>query len=529
MVKCPQNHTVRKQAAKNETKCDGCNAVLANGAEAYRCAKCDFDLCGACFTTKKSQKPAAKGASLVKQGLLKDKKVPSTAGSKSAGSSSAEPSEVFQAFAFSGFPATADAYEIFCLVKEYMHDYLGDFTVEVLGTTVHDGYAHVGVKYKASDAEALDRKVFEMRDYFIYEGSYLNTWVVQNADVFTQPQPPASEMAVDQPPVHDKSAHSFYGTPLGATQRSQGVHSGWTPQLEERHQTLTSFLTGVPGLEALSTLPQAPPLPGSEVVDPTLQALLDGQQALLRGVNELRSSVVTRDSLTQFYQLQRDEMQTFVAAETAPLHSGLARVAGDVELLSKDVVINSEKIGKLETTVRSLSVGAGGRPDRNDVNHCRIAFKGFTTESLDVRYDTVKQFVEKYCGKDAYLCIDTRMMGPYNDRKPTNESFVQFGSRDARDRVMKAIKETSFNTEKGNNIKVYKSKTEWVRGRDWAMGKSEELIKKKLDAAKLSATVKYEKGKEVRKITVNGEDAFVQLATDVHGNFVKNFADLRLP
>ena len=156
-------------------------------------------------------------------------------------------------------------------------------------------------------------------------------------------------------------------------------------------------------------------------------------------------------------------------------------------------------------------------------------FKGFTTESLDARFAIVKKFVEKVQGNDRVVGIDTRMSGPYTARKPTNETFAQFCSRDARDRVLQALKETSIKTANGNSIKVFRAKTEFIRSRDWAMGKSEELIKTKLEREKFSATVKYEKGKELRRITVDGEDAFVQRFTDAQGKFVSNFQDLQLP
>ena len=61
------------------------------------------------------------------------------------------------------------------------------------------------------------------------------------------------------------------------------------------------------------------------------------------------------------------------------------------------------------------------------------------------------------------------------------------------------------------------------------MGKNEELIKAKLQTAKLSSTVKFEKGKEFRKIIVDGVDAFVQRLADARGNFVGDFEDLQLP
>ena len=63
----------------------------------------------------------------------------------------------------------------------------------------------------------------------------------------------------------------------------------------------------------------------------------------------------------------------------------------------------------------------------------------------------------------------------------------------------------------------------------WAIGKGEELIKKKLGTAKISAMVKYETGKDYRKITVDNNDAFVQRFADSHGHFTGDFKDLSFP
>lgn len=120
------------------------------------------------------------------------------------------------------------------------------------------------------------------------------------------------------------------------------------------------------------------------------------------------------------------------------------------------------------------------------------------------------------------------MSGPYLARKPTNATFVQFCSRDARDHVFQGMKDSEIKTATGNPVKVSKSKQDFNRTRDWAMGNSEELIKAKLETAKISATVKSEKGKEVRRITVDGSDAFVQRFADVRGTFVGSFDDLEL-
>ena len=91
------------------------------------------------------------------------------------------------------------------------------------------------------------------------------------------------------------------------------------------------------------------------------------------------------------------------------------------------------------------------------------------------------------------------------------------------------MKDKSFTTPSGSTLNIYRAKTDFIRGRDWAMGKSEELIKKKLAAAKLRKPVKYVKHKDARKIMVDGVDAFVQRPVETHGSFVCDFQDLQLP
>ena len=39
-----------------------------------------------------------------------------------------------EVLAFSGFRVSADAFEIFSLIKQYVSDYLGEFALEVCGT-----------------------------------------------------------------------------------------------------------------------------------------------------------------------------------------------------------------------------------------------------------------------------------------------------------------------------------------------------------------------------------------------------------
>ena len=72
-------------------------------------------------------------------------------------------------------------------------------------------------------------------------------------------------------------------------------------------------------------------------------------------------------------------------------------------------------------------------------------------------------------------------------------------------------------------------KTASQRHRDFAIAKAEELVKAKMAKFGKHGDVKYVKSKDVRKITVDDVDAFVQMWSDDSGNFVGDFDDLRLP
>ena len=112
---------------------------------------------------------------------------------------------------------------------------------------------------------------------------------------------------------------------------------------------------------------------------------------------------------------------------------------------------------------------------------------------------------------------------------------MQFHCRAARDRALKAVRDgklaENLKSKKGDKSTVNRYRTDWQRGRDWAMRKSEELIRDKVETAKLTSQTKVEfvQTKDERKIIVNGQIAFLQKRADAHGAFVNEFVELKLP
>ncbi len=331
----------------------------------------------------------------------------------------------------------------------------------------------------------------------------------------------SSEMAVD---TKDIQQSSFYGTPLGRTQRAQGVQSGFTPKLREEHQTLEAFLGGNE-----KSLPEAPPMPHVETTDPTMKVLLDGQAALLRGVNELRSTVVTRDALAHFYELQSQEMQTYVSAETAPLHNAVGRLGHDTQQLSRDAVQQFDRIGRLESRFDALKVAG---PRKDDSSFRKLAFKGIPGNiSAIERIRTIEEWMATHF-KDIRVKVSNVHRGAYerNVLRPlTGVTLVEFNDSDIKRHVQQQIEADPARykcTIGGKQISIKQAKSESASQRDGALNRAADVVKTDHRAA----------GKEIKKIHVGDRgvkvgDVYVfkqDLGNDL-GRFVPPMSDLSLP
>ena len=101
-----------------------------------------------------------------------------------------------------------------------------------------------------------------------------------------------------------------------ASQRSQAVHSRMSTKLERDRETLDAFLADIEGV----SLPPIP-IPVPVVPDDSAsvsRALLEGQTALLQGVNELRANQRS-DIAKHISCIAYTFFQALVQADTAPL------------------------------------------------------------------------------------------------------------------------------------------------------------------------------------------------------------------
>ncbi len=301
------------------------------------------------------------------------------------------------------------------------------------------------------------------------------------------------------------------------TQRSLGAHSGLTPQVENTRQTVDDFLASA--APSLAALPDPPILPGGEV-DPTLKAILEG-------VNEIRANAVTKQTMQELYLLQRAEYQAFVQAETAPLHSAVGHIARDVVELQRGQVIDSDRLGKLESRVEAgHPSGASSEPgpELHDPARRRVAFTNFPSNTtIPERIEAMDAFMATHFSDLKPLLTN---LFPDKTGKPSRNGFVELVSPKQARFVTDATKSRGLVVAGYGAVEVKPALTDIDRNRIWALRTAEEIIRKSPKAHGKWVTVKKTDG---RGVYVDGAPVFIQpLRYARDGIFQGQFADLTL-
>ncbi len=423
-------------------------------------------------------------------------------------------------FAFTA-PHDVDQVEFVSVIKGFVDDLLGDFKLNVVGVCVSQGCCAVGVEYSVSEASALEGQIFYLRDQLVFNGEALSAGKVDHPEVFTK-----------SPVVH----HAPVAPPASPT--------------------VAEFLDEAPA--APSGFPVVPPVPGFvPVADKSKaganivinkvaadMAVDDDESDNVSEASEVTDEVTNKDIMREIKTMAkqrkhdnkkiRETTRVLIAEAVDPLWGEIRSQQSNLVDLGKASINHDDRIGRLESQFAKLDVAKTGKFNPNDVAHLRMSFSGFKGDDLDDRVATLKAFMEKhFADREAYACIDTRTTGAWNDQKVTGESFVQFFCRGARDRALKAVRDgklgENLRSNKGDKLTVNRYRTDWQRDRDWAMRKSEELIKAKVETAKLKVKIEYVQTKDERKITANGQIAFLQKRADAHGSFLNDFSELKLP
>ncbi len=479
-MKCLHGHALDRSELEVEAVCDVCEGKVKVGAVLHRCDECDYDVCDKCFKLKSKKAPTkvpeSSKKSLVKQGFLKKTK-PSASGS--SGSMAVDATQVF---AFYGFPKTSDPLVICDLIRERLHDYLPDFSLEVIGAVVFEDFAHVGVKYKVSETESLEAKLYELRERWQFQGEYLNTVTVENPEMFILPVPRAPTVPPGPSPLHASP---------------------------NRRVVQRVFEQAAP-----PTLPQVPSLPeGGDAFQATVLASL-GQ------ISEfMTTQLVTRANLESYHQEQLRVISNRVDQAVAPIN---------------------EEIQVLRTRLDALESGSARRrgfseqPRASDPAFKRIVFKRIPEDmGAHQRLTAIEDYMKTHFAHARVRDIANFYKGKFPDgRSLTRAAYVEFSNSDVRREVLAKIGggKGEPNTLKcvfnGHTVDIKAAMTENAVQRNASLRRAADVLK--ADARTTGKVVKVEFAGD-RGVTVDKTYVFTQNKDQLTGQFVSVFSDLRLP
>ena len=437
---------------------------------------------------KKSGPPKKSGTkSLVQQGFLKQSKPKTSSSGSSSGSMTVDTKAYF---AFSGFPKTADTIVICGLIREYVYDYLSEFSLEVIGWFADEHSAHVGVEYKVSETEALEAKIFEHRDRWMFNQEFLNTVSVTHPEAFHKPATP-----VPVPPP------APVASPLVST-----------PQ----RRLVKKVFDEVPRAPPPPSLPDIPALPAGDHGAPW-KLVMESLGVMHKTMTDNFAKLVTQEHLEKYHQEQLSYVGTRIDQAVEPLQTEIQVLRARVEVLEG---------------ARHRS--ASEQPRATDPAYKRIVFTKIP-ESMSAieRIQAIEGFMRTHFEHVRLRDVGNFYKGRFPDQRTlTKVSYAEFSNSDVRREVLDKVGGLKGKPVVlkcvlgGTNVDIKPAKTELAMKRNSCLRKVADLLKE--DARAKGKTVKIEWVGD-RGVTVNGSYAFSQDKFEATGTFRTPFADLTVP
>ena len=272
---------------------------------------------------------------------------------------------------------------------------------------------------------------------------------------------------------------------------------------------------------AITALAQVPALPGDDQ-NAKLDKVLHSRDSL---TTFIKNEVVTRAHLDSFYSQQMQVIEDRVKQATEPLQEQL--------------VVMQTRLSKLEA---SFQIGSGSsgrraaseRPRGSDPAFRTIVFKGIREDVSAVqRLNDIEAFLKVKFPNVRIRDIGNYFKGAYpNGRSLTRAAYAELSSADVCREVLDAI--GGFNDKPiklkccigGEEVTIKKAVTEQAMQRNSALRRAADVLK--ADPRVSGKTAKIEWIKE-RGVTIDKIFAFQQSSSDLAGQFVGEFSDLRLP
>ncbi len=305
--------------------------------------------------------------------------------------------------------------------------------------------------------------------------------------------------------------------------------------LSQKAAQVKAFFGSLPAAPA--TLSEAGVLPASGPGDG--EAPPPWAAPLLSAVDQIRTSMVTRDTLQQLHQLHSEEIAAFVhkslseamhetLTEIAEVRDDLSKLQGAAEDATSRVALCESKQSSGPVDPRFTKTG-----HRNDPAHRQILFKEFPSKVPEAkRIEHMEAFMKTHFQEFPYRFAENIVQeGPPGKSKVTTSGFVEFGSQHRARQVMDKIKASPGAyklSAGGKEVTIKKGTSALDRRRNYGLYAAKDLVAElvKAEPSLKGATVEVKD----RSVLVNGQVAYSQKERfDPIGGFMRNFSHLELP
>ena len=493
----------------NRTKiCDSCEDEIHQEIPLFSCFVCDYDLCEKCASPAAPDVSSGSAKKSAPKKSVSESK-PSDKSGKFNKGKDLQSSSSFMC-SFMGFGDT-DAFDAVRLVREYLHDFLPDFEVEVVGFYK----SGVGIRIWQAEVESLKAEFGKNRSSFMFQGTPLNLVDVKPADLkkFTMPKPSvasssastsASAPVAPAPSGHTVSHIGLRGSPFRKLARTRPV-SELPPD-------------SVPDLPAFADVVAPAHLspPAVETVD--LNAIYEF----------MKTNMATKTDIAQLQVNIENRTKTYV-------DSAISAVTQEFATTTQAVVDLCDRVDKLEIADRrratSVPPSLGSR--KFDVAFKQIAFKKIAEGiSPEKRIQDIEAFMQKnFANVRVKDCFNIRT-GPFpkdrsEERALSRVCIVEVSNSDIQRAVLQKIKTLNLKcVVGGKEVETKPAMTAAASARNSALRRAEKVLKEDtvIDANAVKCEFTGSRG-----VTVAGVYAFTQGTGDTLGEFVKPYERFVLP
>ncbi len=288
-------------------------------------------------------------------------------------------------------------------------------------------------------------------------------------------------------------------------------------EVKNRSEAARSALRGLVGPQ------QAPPMPGSTVLEPTNADLMNK----LDKQSELMTALLSAVALKEDVRAAQIEVEEKIDAVDTKLGVRLDKVESRMDKFEANPGAKGVAVEDDDTRLIAMM-------DATDRAFQRIAVMGFDNKDTeDFRVERMVSFMQEHFPEDKYKTayVGHIKRGPHDKRVLTDVGFIEFFDKEIRDEILKKIQANkakfSLKNGSGNALTFNRARLKSQSKRYSSLMRAKDLIKKKYEGQ--GKKIEHTTELPTCTVTVNGVTAFTQdYKSQFKGTFCGDCADLHL-